>query len=436
MGSKSRNLALFLTLLFALSTVLLPCSTVKAQTRTIVVPDDYSDIQTAINHANDGDTVFVKAGTYIYNEQNTTLARPHSGNPDYGIMVNKSISLTGENKNTIISMNYNGGIAVCVQADGVTFSGFTVTSNIWSTKYGDVSSLDFWGSNCLITNNDFQRTVVGTGKNENISYNNFEGADNFGVVVTLHNSIISHNNISDNYLGGIDISDSARVTIEENDINGNGVDYYGPHPLEYDGAGISLTTYSQNVNSNISIYHNNITDNARFGIQFNGATSNSSISNNNITNNGVGINLSNLGLRSYSAIGNQTKIFYNNIIGNAKNAYVEKEYPYNLTSDMLYSRVNGNATDIVSWDNGVAGNYWGDYNGNGSYVIDENNIDHYPLTQQVAVNSIAPTPTPSSMISNFNSSLVFVIIAVVVIFVLAVSLLLSRRHRKTVNVTQ
>ena len=67
--------------------------------------------------------------------------------------------------------------------------------------------------------------------------------------------------------------------------------------LRYAGDGISVTTDNQNLNSYISIYNNNITDNARFGIKFNGATSNSSIFNNNITNNGVGINLSNLALR-------------------------------------------------------------------------------------------------------------------------------------------
>lgn len=36
----------------------------KAEPRTIIVPDDYSTIQSAINAANSGDTVFVKSGIY------------------------------------------------------------------------------------------------------------------------------------------------------------------------------------------------------------------------------------------------------------------------------------------------------------------------------------------------------------------------------------
>lgn len=416
MDSKRKTVVLLLILIFLTSLVLFTHATVKAQTRTFIVPDDYSDIQTAINHANNGDTVFVRAGTYIYDKQNTTLCTSSPLKLNYGIMVNKSISLIGENKNTIISTNYGFQVrAVIISTDGVTFTGFTVTSNLsshYGMLYDAIYSVEIGGSNCTITNNDFHRRVSAYGNNENISYNNFEGADNFGIVATkLNNSIISHNCISNNTFGGITISNSANVTIENNNINGNGVDYYdGSYLLDYYGDGISVTTDNQNLNLNISIYNNNITSNARFGIQFNGATSNSSIFNNNITNNGVGINLSNLGFRGYSPFGNGTEIFYNNIVGNGKNAYVD-------------------ATNVVSWDNGVVGNYWSDYNDNGSYVIDENNIDHHPLTQQVDVNSVAPTPTPSATISSFNA-LAIAIITIVIIFALAISLLLFRRHRK------
>lgn len=90
------------------------------------------------------------------------------------------------------------------------------------------------------------------------------------------------------------------------------------------------------------------------------------------------------------------------------------------------------ATNVVSWDNGVVGNYWSDYNGNGSYVIDENNIDHHPLTQQVDVNSVAPTSTSSATINSFNA-LAIAIITIVIIFALAIFLLLYRRHRKNNN---
>jgi len=101
---------------------------------------------------------------------------------------------------------------------------------------------------------------------------------------------------------------------------------------------------------------------------------------------------------------------------------------------MLYNHVIGNATGVVSWDNGVVGNYWGDYSGSGYYVIDENNTDHHPLTQPVDVNSIAPTPTPSSTIGSLISEpTILAILIGVPLLVIIISLLLFRRNRKTIS---
>ncbi|UCE16078.1 MAG: hypothetical protein JSV12_00190 [Candidatus Bathyarchaeota archaeon] len=53
----------------------------EAEPVTIIVPDDYAKIQWAVGNASDGDTIFVKNGTYY--EQ---------------MVVNKTLSLIGENK--------------------------------------------------------------------------------------------------------------------------------------------------------------------------------------------------------------------------------------------------------------------------------------------------------------------------------------------------
>jgi parallel beta-helix repeat protein len=71
-----------------------------------------------------------------------------------------------------------------------------------------------------------------------------------------------------------------------------------------------------------------------------------------------------------------------------------------------YTEIHGDSSN--RWDNGKIGNYWGDYLakyhnavevassgiGNTPYVINENNIDHYPLMSQTGI--ITPVPTPEA----------------------------------------
>lgn len=53
----------------------------------------------------------------------------------------------------------------------------------------------------------------------------------------------------------------------------------------------------------------------------------------------------------------------------------------------------GSKDSMNLWDNGTIGNYWSDYNGNGSYIIDSNNFDQHPLAQPVNVSPNFPELT-------------------------------------------
>jgi len=75
----------------------------------------------------------------------------------------------------------------------------------------------------------------------------------------------------------------------------------------------------------------------------------------------------------------------------------------------------------------MAGNYWSDYNGHGSYVIDQNNVDHDPLTQQIDISVKVPNLTPSSTGISITLPLLLLVVAIIMGIV---SLLLFRRHRK------
>ena len=90
MKSKHAAMAIVSLLLIVSLTIGMQTTYVaKAQSRTIVVPDDYSTIQEAVANAVNKDTIFVKKGTYNIPENQTLL-------------LSKSISLIGEDANNTI----------------------------------------------------------------------------------------------------------------------------------------------------------------------------------------------------------------------------------------------------------------------------------------------------------------------------------------------
>jgi parallel beta-helix repeat protein len=84
----------------------------ERQLAEIVVPDDYSTIQEAINNAQSGDKIYVKEGTY---EEN--------------IKITKSIELVGESMDFTIISGVEDDHVVDIEADGVTVEGFTIQNS-------------------------------------------------------------------------------------------------------------------------------------------------------------------------------------------------------------------------------------------------------------------------------------------------------------------
>lgn len=96
---------------------------VKASGATIYVPTDYSTVQQAINAANAGDTVYIYSGTYYEN-----------------VVINKTINLVGEEKDsTIIDGNYYNDV-IYVNVNGVNMSGFSLRYSGSNGGYPDFDS--------------------------------------------------------------------------------------------------------------------------------------------------------------------------------------------------------------------------------------------------------------------------------------------------------
>ena len=372
----SKSSALVLVLVFLTTSCIITPLPATATFRTIFVPDDYPTISSAIGNATDGDTIFVKKGTYRENPLET----------------NKTLSLIGEGADsTKISFDppctevtvsilehyifYEDPIKV--YADGFQMSGFTVvTTGGYIVISGNgtkitgnqiLTELHIGGSYLNITGNKFSRAVFIGGSNSKISAN-------IGYNMWINGSFCD---ISLNSISG---SDTA-----------TGIRFEGNFCLIHDN-NITKAPYGRfSVEGNDNIVYRNIVDDAAFGLAVSG--SNNSIYANRITNSGIGLENP-----------ERSNIVYANYV--ASNGWGVNT-GYNSTTATLYHNNFISNTYQVStifsvyptqyFDNGAEGNYWSDYHGkdaNGDgigdtpYVIDTNRSDRYPLMAPFDIDSV------------------------------------------------
>jgi len=395
-------LALIITSIFLFSTVDFQPSPVLAQPSTITVPDDYQTIYEAIENSDAGDTVFVKNGVY-----NLTGHGP--------LIVDKSISIIGANVlDTMIIVDddwlYNVPL-ILVNADDVTISGLTIFNGRRSV------GIDIEGSRCRVSENQLNCAIFVSGKNNLLYENTISNVSFFAGIMCEHadSTVIMNNTImhcSDS--AGIWIDDSNNTTVKQNNLMNNSdgiaIGFYlnqicnttivEENNIEGNGDGVVLgPSYSS------YIYGNTIADNFGAGVEFNQNCNNSLIYNNLISQNDVGFRLTN---QNQTQKAFKNTVYSNNIIDNKK--------------DVLYDQF-GNST-LVSWDNYNRGNYWSNFNGNGVYVIDEDNIDHYPLMHPVDIKTF--NEKTNQLTLNVTITIVIIILLVLIV----IFLFLYRMRRK------
>jgi parallel beta-helix repeat protein len=176
------------------------------------------------------------------------------------------------------------------------------------------------------------------------------------LLVDTRNANISKNSIT-NHFSGIEMDNASNNIIVDNVIEEN------------TDSCILVTASANN-----SIYGNSITQNL-FGINFQSSILGNSTYNEVIANN---ISLNDYHIRL--EYGSDNNIFYhNNFINNTEQV---------STTQIGYGVVAIYSSTTNVWDNGSEGNYWSDYNGTDAdgdgigdirYVINNSNIDDFPL---------------------------------------------------------
>jgi hypothetical protein len=189
MSKSAKSFVALLIFLFISSLATIQPMNVKADTpKTIVVPDDYSDIQTALNQANNKDIIFVKKGNY-------------EGPINQTLTIDKTICIIGESsKETIIRLHpgwsfqgwnhlnpvYDYDNPIEINANDVVISNLAIMS--------DGGSILAIGNRTEFIGNQMHARLLINGFQQNASRNILEkGVGCFG----------SNNSVKQNIIAGI-----------------------------------------------------------------------------------------------------------------------------------------------------------------------------------------------------------------------------------------
>ena len=321
-------------------------------------PGNYTRIQDAINDSQDGDTVFVYDDSSPYYEI---------------LIVNTSIDLIGENKDTTI---IDGGVGeyvdvVSIVSDWVTISGFTIqNSSIYCVGIELYSCYNTISGNIITHNDDGIRMM------KNSAYNNVTG-----------------NTISNNSYDGIGLYGDDNI-IADNIIISNrkdGIESVGDHNTILENK-ITNHTFALDLrDSNVYIIiGNTISSNSWSGIEIQNS-SNTVISDNIISH-------SSYGIRGYSSFSHN--VIRDNIItlNEHESIGIGSDSNYNIISDNelskngggiildWYANYNNLSGNTIKWNlgegielqdsnfNTIRGNRIGRNNGSGiDVMLDSNN---------------------------------------------------------------
>jgi hypothetical protein len=392
-----KTVTLLLLLVLLLASSIATFAPVKAEHKTITVPDDYPTIQAAVGNASDGDTVYVKNGIY------------GGGNSNEWLTIDKSISLVGEdNQQTIIrpprpTFQGQNDYVIEVTADDVTISGIHIQGHspgIRVARSGDTTPRHIKVLNCFIEN--CYKAIILFGSDITIDGNyltqNGWGIDNRASDTTISNNLIFKNT------DGI--------------YQGSGYVYGNVISQNYE-YGLALVGGGPH-----HIYNNNITNNPGYGILC--GCSGADVSGNEFSSNSIALKQD-----SVAGGGKDNYVYGNNFLT------TQVDFSGSEASTINVYGINVQLQPVdVFLDKNNQGNYWSGYGGNGSYLVGDGLYDYYPLSQPVNIDPLSitslptPTPTPTATPSTPSPAPIVEAVLIALIIAAAAGLLVYFKKRK------
>jgi parallel beta-helix repeat protein len=357
--------------------------------------------------AQSSNTIYTQPSSTIYIRPDGSIDPSTAPIQEAGNVYKLTDNITGNNE-TAIEVQKNDiiidGADYTLQGQGATVGG----TGIDISNKNNVTIENFLITNFVVGINVENTANIKLFQNNITTYTYENGVDvsNSTNNTISNNNIVSYANIDANQNNGIGMSDSFNNTVSKNNVVGSWI-------------GISLES------TNCSIVSGNSVTQSQIGIQLEASDANQVVGNNVFgtveaisagvyPDSGTGIDL------YYKADYNQ--IYGNNISNNGNGMDVWLDSSNNTICDNNFEKNQFGQVNLLSesgvsnfWNNGTQGNYWSDYHGQGTYVIDQNNVDYHPLTHPTPLSAILP---------------IVIIAAVAFVVALVVLLLLYRRHQK------
>ena len=326
-------------------------------------------IQDAVDDANAGEAICVKAGSYAENVDVTTA----------------HLTLAGEGADVVTVTAADSGDHVFeVTVNYVNISGFNLTGTTWPAGIC-LNGAD----HCNISNNTASNKD-GSGielwySSDNTLAGNTANSNYYGGIYleSSSNNTLIGNTASNNDYHGIYIVGSNDNTLENNAANSNQYsDGYYSDGIRLDSSSDNIllnNTALNNAGDGIGLYDsssNTLTGNTALqnygGIYLDSSSNNTLLNNTASNNNGDGI---------YLWKGSSGNLIYNNYLDNTNNACDDGSNQWNATIITAGQNIIGGPS--------ICGNYWSDYNstdtdgdglGEKPYnITDGSNFDYHPL---------------------------------------------------------
>jgi len=370
---------------------------------TIHVPTDYGTIQAAVDNATAGDTIQVAPGIYYEH-----------------VVVNKSLTIVGENPQTTIVDGTANGTVFYLEGSNIYISGFTIrnagnnSSGIASEKEIVTSDYHMISSNIITTslygvylsssdrNTIFNNTLINNGfgaifltdaDNTNITANTIAGgAYGIRTLLSLNNIIIGNTISQTSYAIYLSLSSTGN-TIRNNVLSGQTASVYSNSDsttVDHNTLiGGSYGTYFYNSESG-SIYYNTFMNNS-YGIRIympTSATSSHTISNNKILYTDWAIELVSAHGNTFTGNWIQQNTWGIYMTSSSSNTAYRNNFVDNFMQAYAGTGTGNNWDKNVPGE-GRQGNYWSDYTGEDEnprdgigdtpYRITPIGSDNYPL---------------------------------------------------------